>query len=61
MSIRFGSEGVPIERLEVSAYKVPTDSPESEDSNNAAYSYSAVPFLSCKSECPSSGLAILHN
>src|SRR5579883_3049137 len=27
---RFGNSGVPIERLDVSAYKVPTDSPESD-------------------------------
>lgn len=30
MSTRFGSEGVPIEHLAVSAYKVPTDAPESD-------------------------------
>lgn len=30
MSTRFGPEGVPIERLDVSAYKIPTDAPESD-------------------------------
>ncbi len=30
MNARFGSEGVPIKRVDVSAYKVPTDSPESD-------------------------------
>ncbi len=30
MSTRFGSSGVPIERLDVSAYKIPTDAPESD-------------------------------
>ena len=29
-STRFGDNGVPIERLDVSAYTVPTDSPESD-------------------------------
>src|SRR4051794_8047888 len=30
MSTRFGGKAVPIERVEVSAYKVPTDAPESD-------------------------------
>jgi hypothetical protein len=30
MAARLGSSSVPIERIDVSAYKVPTDSPESD-------------------------------
>src|SRR5919202_1760073 len=30
MAVRFGAGGVPIERVEVAAYTIPTDSPESD-------------------------------
>jgi hypothetical protein len=30
MAIRLGSSSAPIERIDVSAYRVPTDSPESD-------------------------------
>jgi L-alanine-DL-glutamate epimerase-like enolase superfamily enzyme len=41
MSVRFGSESVRIERIDVSAYKVPTDSPESD----GTYSWHATTLV----------------